>query len=168
MLPNWILRGKYGKSSSRGRNSSRVRPLRVERLETRSLLSGVPGLGGIPWGYGGHGSSNTASQLVFEAESPRGTVQVGVPLTVQLVAANSRGVIIPTFSDNVTLASSDNLATVTLAGATTFGAAYQYQCRGSPICGWGRHVLGDVQHRRCRHVDRHRYHQRGARCPRYG
>ncbi len=119
MLPNWILGGKYGRSSSRGRNSSRARSLRVERLETRSLLSGVPGLGGIPWGYGGHGSSNTASQLVFEAESPRATVQAGVPLTVQLVAANSRGVIIPTFSDNVTLASSDNLATLTLAGSTT-------------------------------------------------
>ena len=119
MLPNWILGGKYGKSSSRGRNSNRARSLRVERLETRSLLSGVPGLGAIPGGYGWHSGSNTASQLVFEAESPHGTVQVRVPLTVQLVAANARGVIISTFSDNVTLASSDNLATVTLAGAAT-------------------------------------------------
>jgi hypothetical protein len=87
----------------------------LERLEVRSLLSGIGlSVGGVP-PIASHNQGNTATELVLEA--PR-SVQVGVPTTVQLVAATSRGIIVSTFSDSVALTSSD--AKATLPGSISF------------------------------------------------
>ena len=51
-----------------------------------------------------------ASQLVLIL--PRGNTQVGVPVTVQLAAVNSQGFAVQSFSDTVTLTSSDSAATL--------------------------------------------------------
>ena len=136
MLPKWILRGKYGKTASprrssrgQGRAASRTRQLRLERLEIRSLLSCVPGLSSVATASSAIYSRNSTpavTQLVFQPS--HGTVQVGVPVTVQLVAVNNRYIIDSAFSDTVTVATSDKAGTVGsisfVNGVATFSATF--------------------------------------------
>ncbi len=115
MFLDSILRGKYRKTSSHGRNpvargrvGSRGRQLRLEPLEVRSLLSGVPGLSSVAvatpsLSYDSRGGSSSATQLVFVAPH---IADLGVPATMALEAVNSRGLPVSTFSDSVTVASS--------------------------------------------------------------
>ena len=95
----------------------RSRQLALEHLETRALLSACPTTSAavasqMNSGYYGSAaahSSTTATQLVLLA--PRGA-DVGVPATVELAALNYRGQIVSSFSDTVTLKSSDSAATL--------------------------------------------------------
>ena len=68
-----------------------------------------------------------ASQLVLIL--PRGNTQVGVPVTVQLAAVNSQGFAVQSFSDTVTLTSSDSAATLPstitfIDGIATFSVTF--------------------------------------------
>ena len=128
MFLNWILPRKYRKSTSRGRNQggqrragSRSRQLRLEPLEIRSLFGAAAGWHPVgaaaPPSLRGSLSPETSAvaQLVFIA--PR-SVQMGVPVTVQLAAVNARGRVVSTFSDSVAVTSSDTAAK--LPGSISF------------------------------------------------
>ena len=115
-----ILRGKYRAASSRqpsqgGRNRGgrrragrKSRQLRLEPLEIRSLLSGVPGLSSVAaaaqsqYESRGYYSYSTAQQLVLQQLD---AAEVGVPVEMELVAANGHRSVVTNFSDSVSVTS---------------------------------------------------------------
>ena len=122
MFLDWILRNKYRKTSSRGRNSggracftTGIRQLRVEPLERRALLSG------LSLATPSHGPNTAAAQLVLLA--PR-SADVGVPVTAELAAVNSNGFVVTSFADSVTVASSPDTTAKVSSISFTRGIAF--------------------------------------------